>query len=169
MTSIPFYLDTMVSADYASVSAIFEQGIAGGNATYDLAAATWEDWDAKHVSVCRWVAKSQQDHRVLGWAALSPVSSRVVFRGVAELSIYLANEAKGMGIGDALMAKIVEDSESKGFWMLQSGIFPENVPSLRLHEKHEFRTVGIRERIGQMRSGEWRDIILMERRSKNVG
>jgi len=169
MTSIPFYLDTMVSADYASVSAIFEQGIAGGNATYDLAAATWEDWDAKHVSVCRWVAKSQQDHRVLGWVALSTVSSRVVFRGVAELSIYLANEAKGIGIGDALMAKIVEDSESKGFWMLQSGIFPENVASLRLHEKHGFRTVGIRERIGQMRSGEWRDIVLMERRSKNVG
>lgn len=169
MKSIPFYLSHMVAEDYPSVAAIFEQGIAGGNATYDTAAASWDDWDDKHLAVCRWVAKSHQENRVIGWAALSPVSSRHVFRGVAELSIYVDNEAKGMGVGNSLMQAIIGEAEEQGFWTLQSGIFPENVASVRLHEKFGFRTVGVREKIGQMSNGAWRDIILMERRSQTVG
>jgi phosphinothricin acetyltransferase len=114
------------------------------------------------------VAKSNQDHRVLGWTALTPISSRKVFRGVAELSIYVHNDAQGMGLGNALMQITIEDSEAEGLWMLQSGIFPENTASVRLHDKFGFLTVGRRERIGQMKDGRWRDIILMERRSDKV-
>ncbi len=169
MTTIPFYLDAMRSEDYPAVAQIFEQGIDGGNATYDTASASWDEWDQKHVAVCRWVIRAKEYERVLGWAALSPVSPRYVFRGVAELSIYVANEAQGVGAGNALMDCIVKDAESQGFWTLQSGIFPENIKSIRLHEKFGFRTVGRRERIGQMRDGRWRDIILMERRSSTVG
>ena len=125
MTSIPFSLSHVVAEDYPSVAAIFEQGIEGGNATYDTAAASWDDWDDKHLAVCRWVAKSEDDGRVLGWAALSPVSSRHVFRGVAELSIYVDNKAKGMGVGNSLMKAIIGEAEEQGCWTLQSGIFPE--------------------------------------------
>ena len=134
-----------------------------------LGAASWVDWDQKHLVAGRFVARAQQDNRVLGWVALSPISARLVFRGVAELSIYIDNSAHGMGLGDALMAKCIEASEAAGLWTLQSGIFPENQASLRLHEKHGFREVGFREKIGQMRDGRWRDIVFMERRSKIVG
>ena len=166
---VPFVLEAMLAADYPSVAEIFEQGIAGGNATYDTAAAAWSDWDAKHVAACRWVAKSLESGEVLGWAALSPVSSRVVFKGVAELSIYIRNTAQRQGIGNALMNRIIEDSEENGFWTLQSGIFPENLASIQLHEKHGFRVVGFREKIGQMKNGAWRDIVFMERRSERAG
>lgn len=163
-----FYLEKMRDVDYPAVAEIFEQGILGGNATYDTEAADWLAWDQKHLKACRWVAKSNQDHRVLGWTALTPISSRKVFRGVAELSIYVHNDAQGMGLGNALMQITIEDSEAEGLWMLQSGIFPENTASVHLHEKFGFRTVGRRERIGQMKDGRWRDIILMERRSDKV-
>jgi phosphinothricin acetyltransferase len=166
---IAFYLDAMSADDYTAVALIFEQGIEGGNATYDTRAASWVDWDQKHLVAGRFVARAQQDNRVLGWVALSPISARIVFRGVAELSIYIDNSAHGMGLGDALMAKCIEASEVAGLWTLQSGIFPENQASLRLHEKHGFREVGFREKIGQMRDGRWRDIVFMERRSKIVG
>ena len=103
---------------------------------------------------------------MLGWIALSGVSARAVFKGVAELSIYIANDAQGLGIGNALMNHCIETSEAAGIWTLQSGIFPENEASLALHEKHGFRRVGTREKIGQMRDGRWRDIVLLERRSR---
>jgi phosphinothricin acetyltransferase len=166
---VGYYLDTMSAEDYASVALIFEQGIEGGNATYDTEAAAWEDWDKKHLQVGRFVVRSAVNKQVLGWVALSPISSRAVFRGVAELSIYIDKSAHGIGLGDALMAKCIETSENAGLWTLQSGIFPENEASLKLHEKHGFRVVGFRERIGQMRNGLWRDIVFMERRSKVVG
>jgi phosphinothricin acetyltransferase len=115
------------------------------------------------------VVKSEKDGSVLGWAALSPVSSRIVFTGVAELSIYVDTHFLGLGLGKALMTSVIASSESHGMWMLQSGIFPENQSSIALHEKFGFRLVGRRERIGKMANGDWRDIVLMERRSSVVG
>ncbi len=163
-----FYIDAMLAEDYPAVANIFEQGIAGGNATYDTHAATWLDWDAKHMPVARFVAREEQTQRVLGWIALSGVSARAVFKGVAELSIYIDNDAQGVGIGNALMNHCIETSEAAGIWTLQSGIFPENEASLALHEKHGFRRVGTREKIGQMLDGRWRDIVLLERRSRRL-
>ena len=162
---LDFALLPMQSVDYPSVSRIFTQGIETGNATYDTAAAVWEDWDAKHLPHSRWVVKSVGDDSVLGWAALSPVSSRRVFSGVAELSIYIDTDFLGQGFGNVLMNAVIASSEENGIWMLQSGIFPENQASIALHEKFGFRLVGRRERIGKMANGVWRDIVLLERRS----
>ena len=166
---LDFALLPMLSTDYASVSRIFTQGIETGNATYDTSAAVWEDWDAKHLMHSRWVVKSANEGSVLGWAALSPVSSRVVFSGVAELSIYVDTDYLGKGLGNVLMEAVVASSEENGIWMLQSGIFPENQASIGMHEKFGFRLVGRRERIGKMANGIWRDIVLLERRSLIVG
>ena len=166
---LDFALLPMQSVDYPSVSRIFTQGIETGNATYDTSAAVWEDWDAKHLMHSRWVVKSANEGSVLGWAALSPVSSRVVFSGVAELSIYVDTDYLGKGLGNALMEAVVASSEENGIWMLQSGIFPENQASIGMHEKFGFRLVGRRERIGKMANDVWRDIVLLERRSLIVG
>ena len=166
---LDFALLPMQSVDYPSVSRIFTQGIETGNATYDTSAAVWEDWDAKHLMHSRWVIKSANEGSVLGWAALSPVSSRIVFSGVAELSIYVDTDYLGKGLGNALMEAVVASSEENGIWMLQSGIFPENQASIGMHEKFGFRLVGRRERIGKMANGIWRDIVLLERRSLIVG
>ena len=166
---LDFALLPMLSTDYASVSRIFIQGIETGNATYDTSAAVWEDWDAKHLMHSRWVVKSANEGSVLGWAALSPVSSRVVFSGVAELSIYVDTDCLGQGLGNVLMEAVITSSEENGVWMLQSGIFPENQASISMHEKFGFRLVGRRERIGKMANGIWRDIVLLERRSLIVG
>lgn len=166
---LDFALLPMQSVDYPSVSRIFTQGIETGNATYDTAAAVWEDWDAKHLPHSRWVVKSANEGSVLGWAALSPVSSRVVFSGVAELSIYVDTDYLGKGFGNVLMNAVIASSEENGIWMLQSGIFPENQASIGMHEKFGFRLVGRRERIGKMANGIWRDIVFLERRSLIVG
>ncbi len=166
---LDFALLPMQSVDYPSVSRIFTQGIESGNATYDTSAAVWEDWDAKHLLHSRWVVKSVDEGSVLGWAALSPVSSRVVFSGVAELSIYVDTDCLGKGLGNVLMEAVITSSEENGVWMLQSGIFPENQASISMHEKFGFRLVGRRERIGKMANGIWRDIVLLERRSLIVG
>ncbi len=166
---LDFALLPMQSVDYPSVSRIFTQGIETGNATYDTSAAVWEDWDAKHLMHSRWVVKSANEGSVLGWAALSPVSSRVVFSGVAELSIYVDTDYLGKGLGNVLMEAVVASSEENGIWMLQSGIFPENQASIGMHEKFGFRLVGRRERIGKMANDVWRDIVLLERRSLIVG
>jgi len=162
---LDFALLPMLSTDYTSVSRIFTQGIETGNATYDTSAAVWEDWDSKHLMHARWVVKSVGDDSVLGWAALSPVSSRIVFSGVAELSIYVDTDYLGKGMGNVLMDAVIASSEENGIWMLQSGIFPENQASIGMHEKFGFRLVGRRERIGKMANGIWRDIVLLERRS----
>ena len=161
-----YELREMLPEDGAQVLQIFEEGIAGGNATFDKEVPTWEYWDKNHFSACRFVAEDDNNN-VVAWAALKPVSNRECFSGVAEVSIYITNSAQGKGLGKVLLQKLIIESEKNGFWMLQSGIFPENIASLRVHKSLGFRTVGHREKIGQM-NGVWRDIILMERRSKTV-
>jgi L-amino acid N-acyltransferase YncA len=156
----------MTQQHWTSVSEIFAQGIATGNATFETSVSSWQEWDARHLPACRLVGLRGEE--VVGWAALSAVSSRDVYRGVAEVSVYIAESARGQGIGAALLDKLIEESERNGIWTLQAGILAENVASIRLHEKAGFRVVGKRERIGCM-YGIWRDTILMERRSKVAG
>ncbi len=144
---------------------IFAEGIATGLATFESKAPPWVEWDAEHLPNCRFVAV---DGPILGWAALSGVSSRCVYGGVAEVSVYVAAEARGRGVGLALLQALVTASEEAGIWTLQAGIFQENVPSLKIHERAGFRVVGVRERLGS-HNGTWRDVVLLERRSKTVG
>ena len=162
-----YQIRPMQPEDGEKVIEIFEEGIAGGNATFDQSAPSWEVWDQKFFNVCRFVLETE-DHEILGWAALQPVSNRDCFKGVAEISIYMKNAAQGKGFGSMLLKKLVLDSEEHQFWTLQSGIFPENEPSIIIHKKLGFREVGRREKLGQMNEV-WRDIILLERRSKIVG
>ncbi len=160
------FIDKMVREDWEQVREIYQEGIATGNATFQKEPPTWEDWDRGHILECRLAAHF--DGKVLGWAALSPVSSRCVYVGVAEVSIYVGQNSKGKGIGSKLLKSLIELSEQNGYWTLQAGIFPENISSLKLHSKFGFRKVGRRERIGKM-DEVWRDTILLERRSKAVG
>jgi phosphinothricin acetyltransferase len=154
------------AGDWDAVRAIYQEGIATGNATFETSVPAWEAWDAAHLRDCRFVAR--QDGRVVGWAALSPASGRCVYAGVAEVSIYVAASARGKGVGKALLRALVDASERQGIWTLQAGIFPENEASIGLHEVCGFRVVGRRERLGQL-DGLWRDVVLMERRSEVVG
>jgi phosphinothricin acetyltransferase len=163
----PFIIQQLVAAHWPAVRAIYEAGIATGQATFTTEAPGWEAWDAGHLAHCRLVAATAAG-QVLGWAALSPVSSRCVYAGVAEVSIYIAAEARSRGVGRQLLAALVDASEQHGLWTLQAGIFPENTASLALHASQGFRTVGRRERISQLR-GQWRDTLLLERRSTVVG
>lgn len=165
-TALGLSVVPMKSSDWGAVRAIYLEGIAGGNATFETTAPEWEKWDRERLPGCRLVARSGDE--VLGWAALSPVSSRRVYAGVAEASIYVAARAQGRGIGSALLAALVEASEREGVWTLQAGIFPENTASLAMCRRAGFRVVGTRERIGCM-SGRWRDTVLLERRSAVVG
>ncbi|WP_210516624.1 GNAT family N-acetyltransferase [Hymenobacter terricola] len=160
-------LETMTAAHWPQVRAIYEQGIATGNATFASEAPGWEEWDRSHLAHSRLVALDAAG-QVLGWAALSPVSNRCVYGGVAEVSVYVAGAARDQGAGRQLLAGLVAQSEANGIWTLQAGIFPENTASLRAHAGAGFREVGRRERIGQMR-GAWRDTLLLERRSNVVG
>jgi len=160
-------VDPMGPADWDQVREIFIQGIVTGNATFETQAPSWDHWDSSHLSCCRLVVR-RQNARLSGWAALSRVSARQVYGGIAEVSIYVANDCRGQGVGAALLEKLVEESEAAGLWTLQAHIFPENEASLRLHQKAGFRQVGRRERFGKM--GEtWRDVLLLERRSSVVG
>ena len=164
-----FDLRPMMKSDYPAVAKIFQQGIDGGNATFESEPADWDRWDQDHFRFGRWVTVEEGASEVVGWAALSFVSNRHVFRGVAELSIYIHNDYQAQGIGRLLMNKIIQDSEEHGVWMLQSGIFPENTASIYLHKKLGFREVGFREKIGQMpETGIWRDILILERRSQCI-
>jgi L-amino acid N-acyltransferase YncA len=155
----------LLPSDWDSVKSIYEKGIATGNATFQTSAPTWEEWDSAHLGACRIIA--EQNGKVLGWAALTPVSSRCVYAGVAEVSVYVDPEQSGKGTGLALLEELVAFSEAEGLWTLQAGIFPENIGSLRIHEKAGFRTLGVREKIGKQR-GVWRDTVLLERRSKTI-
>jgi phosphinothricin acetyltransferase len=155
----------MLAEHWPAVRAIYLDGIATGDATFQQTAPDWDEWHAGHLSVCRLVASDQS--RVVGWAALSPVSRRPVYAGVAEVSIYVSADARGKGLGKALLARLIENSEQEGIWTLQAGIFPENAASIELHSGLGFRVVGIRERVGCM-NGRWRDVCLMERRSAIV-
>jgi len=159
-------IEAMQAQDWQTVRAIYREGIATGNATFETDAPGWEQWDAGHRPDCRLVAK--RDGRVVGWAALCPTSSRYVYRGVAEVSVYVTAAARGAGVGRMLLQALIAESERQGVWTLQAGIFPENEPSIALHQSCGFRMVGRRERIGQMHEA-WRDTVLMERRSENVG
>lgn len=157
----------MLPTDGEKVLEIFQQGIDGGNATFDQNVPTWEAWDNKFFKICRFVLEDENE-QILGWAALQPISKRECYSGVAEVSIYIANEFQGKGFGKMLLWKLILDSEEHDFWTLQSGIFPENEASIAVHSKLGFRIVGTREKIGKM-NGVWRDIILMERRSTVAG
>jgi L-amino acid N-acyltransferase YncA len=149
--------------DWPSVAAIFEEGIATGLATFETAAPDWPAWDDSHLpGELRLVA--EEDGEVVGFAALSPVSSREAYRGVAENSVYVSERARGRGLGSALLNELVRRSEEAGIWTIQTSIFPENLPSLAVHQRAGFRVVGRRERIGRLR-GEWRDTLLLERRA----
>jgi len=152
--------------DWPEVARIFAEGIATGNATFETAVPSWEAWDAAHLPEHRLVA--DRDGRVVGWTALAPVSSRCCYAGVAEVSAYVAEGAREQGVGAELLAALVERSERSGIWTLETGVFPENDPSLALLRRFGFRVVGVRERIGQMH-GLWRDVVFLERRSEVVG
>jgi L-amino acid N-acyltransferase YncA len=151
--------------DWPAVRAIFEAGIATGNATFETAAPTWEAWDAAHLPEHRLVARD--DGQVLAWAALAPVSDRCAYAGVAEDSIYVTPAAQGRGVGRQLLAALVASAEQGGIWTVQTGIFPENQASVRLHQACGFRLVGVRERLGRL-DGRWRDVLLLERRSPRI-
>lgn len=161
-------LHPLTAAHWPEARAIYEAGVATGNATFQTSAPSWEEWDAGHLAHSRLAALDEATGRVLGWAALSPVSGRCVYGGVGEVSVYVAEAARGQGVGRQLLAALVAESERQGMWTLQAGIFPENTASVRLHEAAGFRQVGRREKIGKLH-GVWRDTLLLERRSTVVG
>jgi len=154
------------SKDGPAVLEIYRQGLDTGEASFEAEPPDWSTWQTKYHPFCRLVW--DQDGEVQGWAALAPVSARDCYRGVAEVSIYIATDCLGQGIGNKLMAALVEQSESQQIWSLYSSIFPENQATLKLHLRHGFRKVGIREHIAQ-RDGRWRDTLILERRSGKVG
>jgi len=158
----------MLPEHWPSVREIYGQGIATGNATFETELPDWQKWDSNHRKDCRLVAAEAGSDSILGWAALSPVSARRVYAGVAEISVYVAATARGRGVGKELLQKLIEESEANGVWTLQAGMFPENDPSLALHKSCGFREVGLRRKIGKL-ADVWRDVLLLERRSANVG
>ena len=158
-----YCITDMRADDWDAVREIYVEGIATGNATFENAPPSWEQWERSHLEICRLVARRQAGP-VLGWSALSPVSQRCVYAGVAEISIYVSAASRGLGIGKALLAKAITDSEANGIWTLQAGIFPENAASIATFKGCGFREVGYRERLGQMH-GIWRNVLLFERRS----
>jgi len=162
---VPFRITNMTAEAWPEVEKIYMAGIATKNATFEQKTPDWENWDNSHRSDCRLVASLGP--KIVGWAALSNVSDRCIYSGVAEVSIYVDPEFQGRGIGDKLMKALIAESESHGIWTLQAGIFPENEKSLQLHSRNGFRIIGTRERIGKM-DGLWRDTVLLERRSGKI-
>ena len=156
----------MLPQHWEAVKTIYEEGIATGNATFQTAAPSWQEWDNAHIKTCRIIAT--ENNEVLGWAALTPVSSRCVYAGVAEVSVYVAANVRGKNIGSLLLRELINQSEQNDIWTLQSGIFPENQASISMHEKNGFRIIGYREKIGKM-GNVWRDNISLERRSSKIG
>lgn len=156
----------MTAADWNAVSRIYREGIETKLATFEADVPDWEVWDKKQLPIGRFVA--EKDAHILGWAALSAYSSRHVYRGVAEVSVYVGADARGNGVGKILLNHLIEFSEENGFWTLQAGIFPHNEASIALHTKLGFRIVGKRERIGQL-DGVWLDTVILERRSTKIG
>lgn len=155
----------MQHTDWAFVAEIYQQGMDTNLATFQSECPTYEQWDQSHLKACRLIIAA--DGIIAGWAALSPVSSRCVYSGVAEVSIYVSTDARGKGFGKQLLAALISTSERHGVWTLQSGIMQDNLASIRLHETCGFRMVGYRERIGRDRFGVWRNTVLMEHRSRN--
>ncbi len=156
----------MKKEHWDQVKAIYLEGIKTGNATFQTDVPTSDSWAKGHIPNCSFIAVLGDE--IVGWAALSPVSDTCIYAGVAEVSVYVGQNYKDKGIGKTLLEQLIKESEKNGIWTLQAGIFPENIASLNLHTKMGFREVGIRERIGKMH-GKWRDIVLIERRSRVTG
>jgi len=161
-----FVIEPMAPEDWEQVRAIYEEGIRSGNATFETSAPSWEQWDQAHLPFCRLVAR--RAGAVVGWAAVTPISARKAYAGVAEVSLYVSEKAQGKGVGTALQQELTRQSEAHGIWTLQGVVFAENAASLALLKKSGFREVGRRERISKL-DGRWRDTILLERRSSVVG
>jgi L-amino acid N-acyltransferase YncA len=174
-------IEPLRPADWPAVAAIYAQGIATGDATFETIVPSWEHWDSSHLPEHRLVACTDPAQpatrqpgpthaagEVVAWAALAPVSDRCAYAGVAENSIYVAERARGLGVGRRLLTQLVERAERAGIWTVQTGIFPENTASLALHQRCGFRVLGVRERIGQLQ-GRWRDVVTLERRSAIAG
>ena len=159
-------IEEMKNDSWETVRRIYNDGIATKNATFQTEAPEWEAWDQAHRKDCRLIARI--GNQVAGWAALSYVSNRCVYAGVAEVSIYIDSAFRGMGVGDQLMKQLIAASEKQGIWTLQAGIFPENKASIALHQKNGFKILGIREKIGKLENV-WRDTVLLERRSIVAG
>lgn len=159
-------IELLQEKHWLNVREIYLEGIRTGHATFETTAPEWPQWDNAHLAHSRFVAV--EDAQVIGWAALTPVSGRCVYAGVAEVSVYVSEAARGKKVGTLLLEHLIRSSEERGIWTLQAGIFPENAASVHLHEKSGFRVIGRRERIGKL-GGVWRDTILLERRSKTVG
>jgi len=164
---VKFVIDELREEDWPRAALIFAEGIATGLASFDTEVPSWKRWDEAHLPGGRLAAR-EAGGELLGWAAMLPVSDRCCYAGVAEESVYIAEAARGSGVGTALLTALVERAEELGYWTLQAGIFTDNAPSIALHQKCGFRVVGVRERLGQLR-GVWRDVALMERRSARVG
>jgi L-amino acid N-acyltransferase YncA len=166
-----YLIDIMKPEDWEQVRSIYLEGIGTGNSTFEADAPEWDKWDSTHLREHRLVVR--EGDRILAWVALSPVSTRCVYLGVAELGLYVAAAHRGKGIGSALLKAIINSTGKAGLWTLQGSIFPENTPSLRLVRKHGFKEIGRREKIGKMTYGDlagtWRDVILVERRSTVTG
>lgn len=160
-------IEPMDPSEWNDVRRIYLEGIETMNATLEMSAPRWEEWDFAHLRHPRLVCRAFGI--VLGWAALSSISKRFVYRGVAEVSVYVAGDQRGKGIGNMLLSSLVTESEDAGIWTLQASIFPENTASVALHRKHGFREVGMREKLGQQHDGRWRDVMLLERRSRVTG
>ena len=166
--ALKILINSLEARDWQALREIYLEGLATGEATFETVAPTRAEWDAGHLSFARMGAYSVPDRRLIGWAALSRVSKRQAYVGVAEVSVYVAAAARGSGVGRTLLQALIQESESNGIWTLQASIFPENRASLRLHESLGFRTVGERERISKL-EGVWRNTVILERRSKVVG
>lgn len=166
-----YEIDTMKPEDWEQVRSIYLEGICTGNSTFESETPDWEKWDCSHLLEHRLVVR--EDGQIIAWAALSPVSDRCIYSGVAEVSLYVAARRRGKNVGSILLQAVIRSTEKAGLWTLQGGIFPENIPSLRLIGKHGFREIGRRKKIGKMTygplAGTWRDVILVERRSTVVG
>jgi phosphinothricin acetyltransferase len=166
LSAAPIAIAALAPDDWTEVRRIYAEGIATGNATLETEPPAWEAWDRSHREDSRLVARDGA--AVVGWAALSKVSERCAYGGVAEVSVYVSADARGRGVGRRLLEELVRSSEENGVWTLQAGIFPENAASIALHERCGFRRVGVREKLGRLR-GVWRDVVLLERRSRRVG
>lgn len=159
-------ISDMTDSHADAVLAIYQAGLDTGLASFEVTAPAWPEWDAAHLPDHRFVAVGDDD--VLGWVAVSPVSSRCVYAGVVEHSVYVAPAAKGQGVGRRLLDALITSTEAAGIWTIQAGVFPENTASLALHHVAGFRVIGVRERVGK-HQGRWRDVVLLERRSNVAG
>lgn len=159
-------IEPLTGEDWQQVCEIYKEGIATGNATLEINVPEWEEWNVAHLKECRFVAK--EGNTLAGWAALTPVSGRCVYAGVAEVSVYIREQFRGYGIGKLLLEELVRSSEQRGIWTIQAGILKENTASIELHKKCGFKVLGVREKLGKL-NGLWRDVVLMERRSTIAG